>query len=163
MIVFVYISSVALSSLVATMIRRRRDIWSNFCRTCLGVCQHSARPCYFKSLSYFPSLCVLYLHRPRYPILSPPKNPFLMSPLGTLPEELLHFSLQTTLKKPPLVSRTFHRINTPLYFYTIHLRSQGQLHRLLVLVLRRDPNLASHIHKICYRGPMDGSKGVDWI
>jgi hypothetical protein len=32
----------------------------NFCRTCLGVCQHSAKHCYFKSLSYFPfPLCVV--------------------------------------------------------------------------------------------------------
>lgn len=83
-----------------------------------------------------------------------------MSLLDTLPEELLETILANVinpisphLKKPlRLVSRRFHRISTPLYFYTIHLRSQAQLDGLLVLALRHNTNLASHIRKIIIEG-----------
>jgi len=50
------------------------------------------------------------------------------------------------------VSKRFHRISTPLYFNTVHLRSEAQLQALLVFALRPNPNLASHIRKIIIEG-----------
>ena len=85
-----------------------------------------------------------------------------MSPLDTFPEELLESILSHVIfSKSPisrirsplrLVSKQFHRISTPLYFNTIHLRTQVQLQRLLVFALRSNPSLASHIRKVIIEG-----------
>jgi len=86
-----------------------------------------------------------------------------MSPLDTLPEELLESVLANVIKSPQLgnslrlVSRRFDRISTPLYFSTIHLRSQAQLDRLLDFALKHNPNLASHIRKIVIEGVWTGA------
>ncbi len=79
-----------------------------------------------------------------------------MSPLDTFPEELLESILAYVVlfkhtlhwQGPLLVSKTFHRISKPLYFHTIHLRSQAQLRKLLVSALQPNPDLAYHIRQI---------------
>lgn len=84
-----------------------------------------------------------------------------MSPLDTFPEELLESILAYVVFSKPfshlrsplrLVSKGFHRISTPLYFHTIHLRFPAQLHKLLDIALRPNPHLASHICKIIIEG-----------
>ena len=86
-----------------------------------------------------------------------------MSPLDTLPEEILESVFANVINSPHLgktlrlVSRKFHRISTPLYFSTIHLRSQAQLDGLLDLALKHNPNLASHIRKIVIEGVWTGA------
>jgi len=83
-----------------------------------------------------------------------------MSPLDTFPEEILESILAYVVLSRPavhwnctlLVSKRIHRISKPLYFHTIHLRSQAQLRKLLVLALQPNPDLASHIHQVIIDG-----------
>ena len=84
-----------------------------------------------------------------------------MSSLDIFPEELLESILSYVVFSNPashlrsplrLVSKRFHRISTPLYFHSIHLRSPAQLHKLLVIALRPNPRLASHIRRIVIEG-----------
>jgi hypothetical protein len=51
-----------------------------------------------------------------------------------------------------LVSKTFLRICTPLFYHTVHVISAQQLHRLLSNALRPNPILASYIRRLVFSG-----------
>ncbi|KAF8962134.1 hypothetical protein BDZ97DRAFT_1759534 [Flammula alnicola] len=51
-----------------------------------------------------------------------------------------------------LVSKTFLRISTPLFYHTVNLVSANQLHRLLCDALRPNSFLASHIRRLVLSG-----------
>ncbi|PPQ69646.1 hypothetical protein CVT24_001219 [Panaeolus cyanescens] len=53
---------------------------------------------------------------------------------------------------PLLVSKSFHRISTPLFLETLHIISPTQLHRLLSTLLSSTPCLAHHIRHLIFAG-----------
>lgn len=87
-----------------------------------------------------------------------------MSTLPSLPEELLDrvlsycvvtplppSSRSSRLRSPLsifLVSKTFYRVSTPLFYHTIYIRSSKQLHTLISLALRRNRILVNYIQRI---------------
>lgn len=51
-----------------------------------------------------------------------------------------------------LVCKKFFRICTPLFYHTIHVTSQAQLHKLLAAALRPNPYLATYVRRLFFAG-----------
>ncbi|KAF9044258.1 hypothetical protein BJ165DRAFT_188860 [Panaeolus papilionaceus] len=86
--------------------------------------------------------------------------PCVSAPLELAQRPSWHYSTTTsgyraTLHNrlaPLLVSKSFHRIGTPLFLETIHVISPTQLHRLLSTLLLRHSSLSQYIKNLIFTG-----------